>query len=626
MEKSTSLRYYQHLSSNDNFNQSYHIGNPSDYSIELWKKAYLRVKSKIMYTKMTETYSPLTQTVRLTRKSIVHVKMSMPYLILHPNSRVKFVWNCVLIILLIYTATITPFRICFIDSIVYSSWWWADTLIDILFAVDIIINLNSAFYNEDNQLETSRKYIFLNYLKTWMFLDICALLPYHIFQSNPTSSSSSSKLIKMIRLLRLYRLFKIYHLIKQFKNAGNSEEPQMIKEGFVINEALKHLIKFSLKTLIAIHVISCFWYFSAKIQDFEPNTWVVRMNFEEYSLGQLYLRSFYWAFTTLSTVGYGDIHPENNAEMLIAIAWMLFGICFFSYTLGILSSMLLSQNTKEIALNKKLLAVDEFIKEEKLPVRLKREMKEALKYSNEKNGFSWADKQGILNELPAELRYEVAIKMHSGAILNISYFMEKDKVFIAAIVPFLGNIHGKKGDYVYKEGDYASDIYFIIIGHVTLMCTDIPIKSWKSGKYFGDIEVMEKTTRDYSVYCAASSQLLVMSKDVINFIHNEFPEYSNDMLITAKLKKERLDNLKRKIQIFTRIRDLGLTKGRSAEKIKALIQNEIKIENFIIGNRKERANLGNFLKSILEIDQNIAKAEKKLTLALEKTEKILSKY
>lgn len=153
--------------------------------------------------------------------------------------------------------------------------------------------------------------------------------------------------------------------------------------------------------------------------------------------GRIYVAAIYWSFTTMSTVGYGDITAETNLERILATVWMLFGVCFFSFTIGSLSSIMARMDSKEVVLNEKLAIIEEFSKEAKLDKDLKTRLRYALQYSTEKTGFSWADKQNIFNELPKALRYEVALAMHEGAAKTLPYFVGKDPVFISAIVPFL---------------------------------------------------------------------------------------------------------------------------------------------------------------------------------------------
>lgn len=42
----------------------------------------------------------------------------------------------------------------------------------------------------------------------------------------------------------------------------------------------------------------------------------------------------YYAFTSLSTVGFGDIHPRNSAECGVVAIILLFGVAVFSYVMG----------------------------------------------------------------------------------------------------------------------------------------------------------------------------------------------------------------------------------------------------------------------------------------------------
>jgi hypothetical protein len=42
----------------------------------------------------------------------------------------------------------------------------------------------------------------------------------------------------------------------------------------------------------------------------------------------------YFAFTTLSTVGFGDFYPKSNAERVIGSIMIMFGVMIFSYCMG----------------------------------------------------------------------------------------------------------------------------------------------------------------------------------------------------------------------------------------------------------------------------------------------------
>jgi hypothetical protein len=58
--------------------------------------------------------------------------------------------------------------------------------------------------------------------------------------------------------------------------------------------------------------------------------------------GQNAVIVIYFAFTTLSTVGFGDYHPRSNAERLICAFILLIGVAIFSYIMGIFIEILIS--------------------------------------------------------------------------------------------------------------------------------------------------------------------------------------------------------------------------------------------------------------------------------------------
>lgn len=48
----------------------------------------------------------------------------------------------------------------------------------------------------------------------------------------------------------------------------------------------------------------------------------------------LLVKEFYFAITTLSTIGYGDFHPVSKIERVIAAFILLLGVSIFSFIMG----------------------------------------------------------------------------------------------------------------------------------------------------------------------------------------------------------------------------------------------------------------------------------------------------
>jgi hyperpolarization activated cyclic nucleotide-gated potassium channel 2 len=53
-----------------------------------------------------------------------------------------------------------------------------------------------------------------------------------------------------------------------------------------------------------------------------------------------YIASMSWSFTTISSVGYGDIYPVTNVEKIFGIISMIISCGMFSYIVGAIASVL----------------------------------------------------------------------------------------------------------------------------------------------------------------------------------------------------------------------------------------------------------------------------------------------
>ena len=82
-----------------------------------------------------------------------------------------------MIIPILYTATVMPFEIFFIEDTSVPGWLAADILITALFFLDMVVNVNIGYYDDMGFPVTSRKLILFNYLRTHFIVDIISLFP-----------------------------------------------------------------------------------------------------------------------------------------------------------------------------------------------------------------------------------------------------------------------------------------------------------------------------------------------------------------------------------------------------------------------------------------------------------------
>lgn len=79
-------------------------------------------------------------------------------------------------VLLLYTATFTPYRTAFIEEGGLAL-LIIDYVVDFLFFLDILVNFISAIELNNKVLEVRWPHIAFKYFRTWFFLDIIAVFP-----------------------------------------------------------------------------------------------------------------------------------------------------------------------------------------------------------------------------------------------------------------------------------------------------------------------------------------------------------------------------------------------------------------------------------------------------------------
>ena len=66
------------------------------------------------------------------------------------------------------------------------------------------------------------------------------------------------------------------------------------------------------------------------------------------------MASFYFTITTITTVGYGDIHGYSTIEFIVSIIFKITGVLGFSYVTGVISSIIENVDSAEARIAEKM--------------------------------------------------------------------------------------------------------------------------------------------------------------------------------------------------------------------------------------------------------------------------------
>lgn len=67
---------------------------------------------------------------------------------------------------------------------------------------------------------------------------------------------------------------------------------------------------------------------------------MVQKDFMNNDVIDKWFMAMYWAFQTLTTVGYGDFGAYNNAEIWLTLVWMFVGVAFYTFVVGSLTTVI----------------------------------------------------------------------------------------------------------------------------------------------------------------------------------------------------------------------------------------------------------------------------------------------
>jgi voltage-gated potassium channel len=182
---------------------------------------------------------------------------------------------------------------------------WFDRISVYIFTTEYILRVWSCTHDPryKGSIKGRLKYI----LTPGALIDLLAFLPFYIHIGGVD--------LRELRILRLMRFFRLFRLTAYTKSA------HMIFN--VFKSRINELILSFIMVLFLIIIASCLLYFAEH-------------NAQPESFSSI-PATMWWAVVTLTTTGYGDMHPITTLGKTLAGIIMLTGVALFALPAGIIT-------------------------------------------------------------------------------------------------------------------------------------------------------------------------------------------------------------------------------------------------------------------------------------------------
>uniref|UniRef100_A0A3Q3VYL1 Potassium voltage-gated channel, subfamily H (eag-related), member 3 n=1 Tax=Mola mola TaxID=94237 RepID=A0A3Q3VYL1_MOLML len=363
------------------------------------------------------------------------------FILLHYGT-FKACWDWLILLATFYVAVTVPYNVCFTVHVF--------TVVDVVY--NILLNFRTTFVSTSGQVVYDARSICVHYVTTWLFVDLIAALPFDLlyaFNINVVSllclvflsvQYFGVHLLKTVRLLRLLRLLQKLERYSQYS-------------------AVVLTLLMSMFALLA-HWMACVWYFIGRR---EIESWLHELAKRE---AASYVTSLYFALSSLTSVGFGNVSANTNSEKIFSICTMLIGALMHAVVFGNVTAIIQRMYSRRSLYHTRTKDLKDFIRVHRLPKAMEQRMLECFQTTwSVNNGI---DVSELLKDFPDELRADIAMHLNKE-LLQLPLFESASRGCLRSLSLIIKTSFCAPGEFLIRQGDALQAIYFVCSGSMEVL-------------------------------------------------------------------------------------------------------------------------------------------------------------
>uniref|UniRef100_A0A8C6T6Q4 Ion transport domain-containing protein n=1 Tax=Neogobius melanostomus TaxID=47308 RepID=A0A8C6T6Q4_9GOBI len=359
----------------------------------------------------------VTQVLSLGADVLPEYKLQAPrihkWTVLH-YSPFKAVWDWLILLLVIYTAILTPYSAAFLlneteEQSIQSCGYHCsplnvvDLIVDIMFIIDIVINFRTTYVNTNDEVVSHPVKIAVHYFKGWFLIDMVAAIPFDLLIYR--NGEETTTLIGLLKTARLLRLVRVARKLDRYSEYGAA-------------------VLFLLMCTFIIHIIIFCRYAIGSVERNGSIGWLHTLGDQlgkhfngsipgsGPSIKDKYVTALYFTFSSLTSVGFGNVSPNTNSEKIFSICVMLIGSLMYASIFGNVSAIIQRLYSGTARYHTQMLRVREFIRFHQIPNPLRQRLEEYFQHA-------WSYTNGIdMNAVRLVIFQRIGISTPSTTIMD----------------------------------------------------------------------------------------------------------------------------------------------------------------------------------------------------------------